>query len=282
MMNPAKPAPGFDPDWWARTADGFARLGNQAKPPEQVEYEWRRLEALADPELMPLIDLALSPLPAVDEDALTATARPARRLPLPGLDRLAVPERILQEIAQHAREAADGHEVGGRIVFDASGRARAYRPLRNLAEVRHRFRPAATSFRLEPGHFVIPVHSHPAGTLGAPSAADRRFIRRNGAAAIFSVESGSLAVWVAAVDHDGIDEAPVEICRTPVSRGLVIDLGERLVYDRFGEIVPGAWPVFERRLGLRSSLLAFESGGGKKGGVVPRRPDTLPGRQPGR
>ncbi len=97
----------------------------------------------------------------------------------------------------------------------------------------------------------MPVHSHPAGTLLAPSAADRRFIRRDGAAAIFNVESGSLAVWVAAADHDGIDEVPVEIRRTPVSRGLVIDLGERLVYDRFGEIVPGAWPVFEKRLALR-------------------------------
>jgi hypothetical protein len=254
-MSDRRTPPGYDEGWWQRTMDEFARLANEARP-ERLDFEFARLAAIAgDCEVAELIELALSPLPVVDEEALTAAARPPRPMPLPGLDRLVVPDRIVAEVAAHASEASAAMEVGGKLVVGPQGHVRAYRRLRNLATVPHRFRPGPASVRLEPGHFTVPLHSHPPGTVGEPSPADHRLIRRDGSLGILHVESGTLAVFVADLTGSGIDELPVEIARTQTSPhgGYVIHLAERLVYDRFGEVVAGGWPLVERHLLRRSS-----------------------------
>jgi proteasome lid subunit RPN8/RPN11 len=276
MSGPAPP--GFDRGWWADTMDGFARLADEAKP-ELLDSQFERLAAIAgDREVAELIELALSPLPVVDEEALTAASRQTRkRWPLPGLD------RIVAEIGSHASEASGGMEVGGRLVVAPDGRVLRYLPLVNLSDAPHTFQPARASFRLAPGQFAIGLHSHP--TAGrTPSAADRNVITRDGALGVFHVRSGTLGVWVADVDGGNVEELPVIVSPTPLSRGFVIDLADRLVYDRYGGIVAGGWSVVEKRLGLRSSLLAHETStsGGVKGGEIPRRPDTQPGPQRGR
>jgi len=113
---------------------------------------------------------------------------------------ITVPAAVGDEIRQHVGEQEPGFEAAGRlIVRTLDGRAVEYKRVRNGANVPERVMFSA-SWRPQPGHISILVHSHPSGGP-APSdldlqwATNRRY-RGSEHRALFAIFAADfLHVW---------------------------------------------------------------------------------------
>jgi proteasome lid subunit RPN8/RPN11 len=169
----------------------------------EERVEWQALQrdveraqlATKDPDVYELVQLALAPLDYEDEE----TPSPPRA-PRPPSRSVVMPEYVLNAIRQHAATALPDHEVGGRLLVDASGRATRYVRLRNVATAPGRF-DFRESWRVEPGTTSVVVHTHPHGS-DSPTTADLRWAKRYGfrSIGIYGVERDQLGVFRLAGD----------------------------------------------------------------------------------
>ena len=247
MEAEARPAPrGFDKTYWAGYLDQMdAIAADVALTPQLLALEMSFLHiAATDPDLYAVVQLALTDLPPDRGDpqpTVTAAASP-RRQPR-NFNKLIISNELLAEIRQHAEDTKAGYEIVGRIVVGADGRARRYDRLRNEATSPNRFRYRA-SWRPEPDQWALIVHSHPRGGR-MPSRLDRAHARARRTIGIWHNPTDTLGVFTLGAD-DAYAEVPVVQPTPLVRRGFLIDLDERLVYDRHNNIVAGGYPAYER------------------------------------
>jgi proteasome lid subunit RPN8/RPN11 len=223
------------------------------------DFAWQRLRLLAvDAELAAIVEDALAPFPQLDAEAEPPTAvtaaadRAARRRPFPELAKLVVPQGVVVEIARHAATAADGTEVGGRLIFGADGRARRYKRLVNLATEPHRFRQQS-SWLPGPGEFGVVVHTHPTSGPTA-SSADSDVCHRVGSIGVYDVRGETLAIYTS--DGENIERMPVETPARRISIGCVIDFKAQTVRDLSGGLVPDGLSLIEERLRTQTGPFA--------------------------